>query len=228
MTGMAAGTVVFDLDGTLADTSADLIAAANACFEARGMGRLLDPVADQLVAFHGGRAMLRAGYARLPQDMLLPPAAEEEDYPRLLDFYARNIAEHTRLYAGTEEALEALAAQGRNLAVCTNKPEGLAEILLRELGIRDRFKALIGADTLPVRKPDPRPYLAAVESAGGEVARSFLVGDTETDRKTAKAAGVKVALVAFGPEGENLSRLAPDAMLESFAALPSLTETWLG
>ncbi|WP_134678918.1 HAD-IA family hydrolase [Paracoccus ravus] len=223
-----AGTVVFDLDGTLADTSGDLIAAANACFSGRGLGPLLDPVADALIAFHGGRAMLRAGYARIAADTLLPPGAEDEDYPRLLEHYAGCIAQHTRLYPGTARALDLLAEAGHRLAVCTNKPEALAEILLRELGIRDRFAALIGADTLPVRKPDPRPYAAAVAGAGGEIARSFLVGDTETDRKTASAAGVRVALVAFGPEGEALSRLAPEAMLGHFDELPALAQDWLG
>lgn len=223
-----AGTVVFDLDGTLADTSGDLIAAANACFQGRGLGALLDPVGDALIAFHGGRAMLRAGYARIPADTLLPPGAEDEDYPLLLDHYAACIAHHTRLYPGTEAALERLAGAGHRLAVCTNKPEALAETLLRELGIRDRFAAMIGADTLPVRKPDPRPYAAAVANAGGEIARSFLVGDTETDRKTAAAAGVRVALVAFGPEGEGLSRLAPEAMLAHFDDLPALAQDWLG
>ncbi|MTH76408.1 HAD-IA family hydrolase [Paracoccus aestuariivivens] len=222
-----AGTVVFDLDGTLADTSGDLIAAANACFEGRGLGALLDPVADALIAFHGGRAMLRAGYARMGSDMLLPPGAEDQDFALLLGHYGERIAVHTRLYPGTEAALDQLADAGHRLAVCTNKPEGLAETLLRELGIRDRFASLIGADTLPVRKPDPRPYTAAVEAAGGNVAHSFLVGDTETDRKTAAAAGVKVALVAFGPEGESLSRLAPEAMLAHFDDLPALAQDWL-
>lgn len=223
-----AGTVVFDLDGTLADTSGDLIAAANACFQARGLGDLLHPVDDALIAFHGGRAMLRAGYARMGADRLLPPGAEDEDYPRLLDYYGQDIARHTRLYPGTEAALDRLARDGHRLAVCTNKPEALAEVLLRELGIRDRFAAMIGADTLPVRKPDPRPYQAAVEGAGGTVVKSFLVGDTETDRRTASAAGVKVALVAFGPEGEGLARLAPEAMLAHFDALPALAQDWLG
>lgn len=223
-----AGTVVFDLDGTLADTSGDLIAAANACFQARGLGDLLHPVDDALIAFHGGRAMLRAGYARMGVDRLLPPGAEDEDYPRLLDYYGQDIARHTRLYPGTEAALDRLARDGHRLAVCTNKPEALAEVLLRELGIRDRFAAMIGADTLPVRKPDPRPYQAAVEGAGGTVVQSFLVGDTETDRRTASAAGVKVALVAFGPEGEGLARLAPEAMLAHFDALPALAQDWLG
>lgn len=223
-----AGTVVFDLDGTLADTSGDLIAAANACFQARGLGALLDPVEDALIAFHGGRAMLRAGYARIPADTLLPPGSEDEDYSRLLGHYGDAIAVHTRLYPGTEAALDDLASAGHRLAVCTNKPAALAEALLRELGIRQHFAAMIGADTLPVRKPDPRPYRAAVEGAGGEMARSFLVGDTETDRRTALAAGVRVALVAFGPEGAGLARLAPEAMLRHFDDLPALATDWLG
>ena len=222
-----AGTVVFDLDGTLADTSGDLIAAANACFQARGLGDLLHPTRDALIAFHGRRAMLRAGYGRIGGDTLLPPGAEDDDYPRLLDYYGGAIATHTRLYPGAMAALDRLAADGHRLAVCTNKPAALAEVLLRELGIRDRFAAMIGADTLPVRKPDPRPYVAAVTGAGGVVARSFLVGDTETDRRTAAAAGVKVALVAFGPEGEALTRLAPEAMLAHFDHLPELAQDWL-
>nr|WP_111298611.1 HAD-IA family hydrolase [Paracoccus saliphilus] len=223
-----AGTVVFDLDGTLADTSGDLVAAANACFRARGLGDLLDPVEDMLIAFHGGRAMLRAGYGRMESDMLLPPGAEDEDYNRLLDHYGASIAVHTRLYPGVEAALDQLSQAGHLLAVCTNKPEALAEALLRELGVRDRFAGLIGADTLPVRKPDPRPYQAAVKAAGGQVAQSFLVGDTETDRKTAAAAGVKVALISFGPEGEAISRLAPEALLAHFDELPDLARSWLG
>ena len=124
------GTVVFDLDGTLADTSADLIAAANACFRARGIEVALDPVADALTAFHGGRAMLRAGYGRMGADLLLPPGAEDEDYPRLLDHYGDNIAVHTKLYPGVEAVLDRLRADGHVLAVCTNKPGGLAETLL--------------------------------------------------------------------------------------------------
>ena len=221
------GTVVFDLDGTLVDTAADLIAAANATFADRDLGVVLDPVADALTAFAGGRAMLRAGYARMPADVLLPPGAEDEDFPRLLHHYEACIADATRLYPGVEAALDRLAADGFALAVCTNKPAALAEKLLRLLGIRDRFASMIGADTLPVRKPDPRPYAAAVHQAGGTVAESFLVGDTETDLKTARAAGVQVALVAFGPEGPGIARLSPDALLAHYDALPDLARGWL-
>lgn len=228
MTQDERGTVVFDLDGTLADTAADLIAAANACFESRGLGRLLDPVADAGIAFHGGRAMLRAGYGRMPADTLLPPDAEEIDFPRLLAFYDDCLADSTRLYDGAEAAIEALAAEGYRLAVCTNKPLALAEKLLSALNVREHFTGMIGADSLPVRKPDPRPYAAAVEQAGGDVRHSFLLGDTETDVRTARAAGVRVALVGFGPEGAAISRLDPDHVLDGFAGLPALARSWLG
>jgi phosphoglycolate phosphatase len=218
-------TVIFDLDGTLADTSADLIAAANACFVARGHATLLCPSQDALLAFHGGRAMLRAGYARLGWG---GEAEVEADYPRLLQYYAENIDTHTRLYPGVRESLELLAQEGAALGVCTNKPEALARQLLERLGLSAHFASLVGADTLPVRKPDPAPYRAAVAAAGGVLARSMLVGDTATDRETARACGVPVVLVSFGPEGQGLSRLAPEAMLDHFDQLPALVRALLG
>ncbi len=223
-----AGTVVFDLDGTLADTSGDLVAAANACFRARGLGDLLDPVADALIAFHGGRAMLRAGYGRMSDDTLLPPGAEDEDFDSLLSHYGAAIAVHTQLYPGVEAALDRLAADGHRLAVCTNKPEALAETLLRELGIRDRFGAMIGADTLPVRKPDPRPYQAAVEGAAAPSRSPSWWAIPRPTARRPRLPGVRVALVSFGPEGEAISRLAPEVLLAHFDQLPAIARDWLG
>lgn len=220
MTAGAGRTVVFDLDGTLADTSADLLAAANACFLRLGHGPLLT-AEDALTAFHGGRAMLRLGFSRVGD---WTEAMVDAEYPRLLAAYEGAICAHTQLYPGAVAAVETLRDQGFTVSVCTNKPEGLAEALLRELGIRDLFAALIGADTLPLRKPDPAPYVASVLRAGGTVARSMLVGDTDTDRKTALAAGVPVALVTFGPEGRDIARLDPDALLDHFDDLPALAE----
>ena len=215
-------TVVFDLDGTLADTSADLLAAANACFEEMGHGPMLGPQ-DALTAFHGGRAMLRLGFGRLSA-----PFTEQDvdrEYPRLLSTYAEVLDRETRLYPGAVAAVEALRQQGYATAICTNKPEGLAQTLLERLGVRDLFGALVGADTLPVRKPDPAPYHLAVARAGGT--RSMLVGDTETDRLTGLAAGVPVALVTFGPEGQGVARLSPEALLDRFEDLSDLAERFL-
>jgi phosphoglycolate phosphatase len=214
-------TVIFDLDGTLADTSADLIAAANACFQRLGKGDMLDPVKDALTAFHGGRAMLRLGFERLGTG---GEAEIDAQYPLLLSAYEQDIDRNTFLYPGAVDAVEALRDAGFYVGVCTNKPERLAEILLARLGVRDLFGSLVGADTLTVRKPDPAPYRLSVKQAGGLVERSMLIGDTETDRKTGLAAGVPVALVTFGPEGAGVARLAPEALLENFTDLPALAE----
>lgn len=212
-------TVIFDLDGTLADTSADLIAAANHCFRTIGAGDLLDPVADALTAFHGGRAMLRLGFQRLG---VRGEAEVDRHYPLLLIAYEQEIDRHTRLYPGTVAAIEALQLAGFRTGICTNKPERLADILLTRLGVRGLFASLVGADTLPVRKPDPAPYRLSVERAGGQVARSILIGDTDTDRQTGLAAGVPVALVTFGPEGGDVARFAPEALIGHFDELPAL------
>lgn len=214
-------TVIFDLDGTLADTSADLIAAANHCFRGLGLGDLLDPEADALTAFHGGRAMLRLGFSRVAGR---DEAEVNRQYPVLLAAYEAGIDRQTRLYPGAAEAVEALRRAGFAAGICTNKPEGLAELLMQRLGVRGLFGSLIGADTLPVRKPDPAPYLAAVERAGGVPGRSFLLGDTDTDVATARAAGVPVALVTFGPEGRGIARLGPEALLDAYSDLPALAE----
>ncbi|MEH6836273.1 MULTISPECIES: HAD-IA family hydrolase [Falsihalocynthiibacter] len=212
--------VVFDLDGTLADTSADLIAAANSCFRGLGFGDVLDPVADSLTAFHGGRAMLRLGFERLQHEGF--DAAIDVQYPVLLEAYRQDIDTHTTLYEGAMEAVELLKSGGYAVSICTNKPEGLAQSLLERMGIRGAFDALIGADTLPTRKPDVAPYHAAVVRAGGAVERSILIGDTITDRDTARAAGVPIVLVGFGPSGDAVSSLEPDAILEHYVDLPSL------
>ncbi len=210
---------VFDLDGTLADTSADLIAAANATMAEAGIGTPLDPRQHQSIAFAGGRAMLRAGIGA-PDE-----AGVDRLYPRLLELYGAALAVHTRLYDGAGAALDALSERGWTLAVCTNKPERLAMRLLEELGLDDRFAAVLGADTLAYRKPDPRHLTETVRRAGGTVSRAILVGDTVTDLDAARAARIPCILVAFGPEGEGVTTLAPDALLAHFDALPDLLDT---
>lgn len=211
-------TVVFDLDGTLADTSGDLLAAANACFRDLGHGDMLD-ARDALTAFHGGRAMLRLGFKRLgtPDEALV-----DAQYPRLLSAYADAIDTHTRLYPGAAEAVERLRADGYATAICTNKPEGLAETLMQRLGVRGLFGSLVGADTLPVRKPDPAPLHLALSRVGGRADRAILIGDTDTDRQTGRNAKVPVALVTFGPEGREVARMEPEALLDHFDDLHGL------
>ena len=219
-------TVVFDLDGTLADTGADLIHAANACFRERGLGDLLDSETDKGIGMKGGRAMLTAGFMRhfgsADEVMLL------EDYPKLLEYYAENIDVYTKMFPGAVDAITELRQAGYAVGICTNKPEGLAETLLQRLGVRDLFDAMIGADTLSERKPHPMPLVECVKRLGGDISRTVLVGDTITDHNTSRAAGVASLLVTFGPDGEKVKELQPDGLLWDYKDLQTEVSALIG
>lgn len=218
-------TVIFDLDGTLADTSGDLIAAANQCFRDMGEGDVLDASKDAGTALRGGRAMLRLGMTRLGRAE--DAATIDQYYPVLLEAYGAAIDVHTQVYPRAMEAVEQLKVDGYGVGICTNKPEGLAETLLRRLGVRNAFGALVGADTLTVRKPDPEPLYEAARRAGGDPTKCLLIGDSDTDRNTAKAAKVPCVLVTFGPAGGDMAALSPEALLQDYADLPQIVDRLL-
>ncbi len=217
-------TVVFDLDGTLADTSGDLLAAANTCFRQLGHGDLLT-LADAGTAIKGGRAMLNLGFSRVGG---APDGEVDRQYPHLLAAYAQDINNHSYLYDGAMDAVEALKHCGYKVAICTNKPEGLAETLMQSLGVRQEFAALLGADTLPVRKPDPEHLFETVRRAGGDIDRCLLVGDTATDRDTAKNAQRPSILVTFGPSNDDMHALNPEAVIDRYDQLFDQVERLIG
>lgn len=214
-------TVVFDLDGTLADTSGDLIAAANACFRDMEHGDLLDPVKDAGTAVRGGRAMLRLGFGRLGRD---DEQEVDRNYPRLLHFYEQAIDRYTVIYPGAMEAVEELRRTGYKVAICTNKPEALARQLMQSLGVLDVFGSLVGAGTCSVNKPYAEPLLHAVREAGGDPQNCLLVGDTVTDRETSRAAGVPSVLVTFGPGEEDVHALEPEATIGHYRELQGVVD----
>ena len=215
--------VIFDLDGTLADTSGDLLAAANVCFRDMGHGDVLD-AADAAVALRGARAMLRAGLIRVDR---LDEATIDRYFPVLVEAYGGAISVHTRLYPGAMDAIAVLRDQGHAIGICTNKPEGLADQLMTDLGVREAFGSLVGADTLTVRKPDPEPLFEATRRLGVDPRACLLVGDSDIDRNTARAAGVPSVLVTFGPSGKDMAALEPEALLDDYGALPSVVAALL-
>lgn len=217
--------VIFDLDGTLADTSGDLLAAANHCFRDMGFGDVLTHGPDSGVALRGGKFMLTTGLKRVEA---YEEAKVDAYYPVLLEAYGAAISQQTTLYPGAMEAVEMLKSQGYAVGICTNKPENLAHQLLEELGVLSAFGSLVGANTLPVRKPDPAPLFEAVKRLNCDPRQCLLVGDSDTDRNTAKAADVPSVLVTFGPSGADMAALEPEALLEDFAALPSVVQALLG
>lgn len=216
---------IFDLDGTLADTAADLLSAANGVLGPRGLP-MLDPVRDRAFAGRGGRSMIRRSLSFL--DAPLPveesEALVDDLYPGLLRVYDERLAEETVLYDGALRCLERLAEAGWRLGVCTNKPERLALKLLDRLGVLDRFAAVVGAGTIAVIKPDPEHFRETVRRAGARTDLSVMLGDTRTDLLTARAAGVPCLLTRFGFAAERLEDLAPDAIVAHYDEIAPMLE----
>ncbi|MEM9783687.1 MAG: HAD-IA family hydrolase [Pseudomonadota bacterium] len=220
---------VFDLDGTVADTAADLLAAANIAFAPHGLPTLTMP-RDRAHAMKGGKSMLRRALslagrndvAELPD--LHEHALFRTAYPALLTAYAGALAVHTRPFAGLEACLDRLEGAGWRLGICTNKPEGLAVSLLERLGLAPRFAAILGADTLAVNKPDPEHFIETCRRIGADPARSVMLGDTLTDRETARRAGAPCVLMVHGLARAPLEALEPEAIADDFSEVPGLLE----
>jgi phosphoglycolate phosphatase len=166
----------------------------------------------------GAKALLRRGLAATGE---APESLVEAGFPIFLDFYGANIARGTRAYPGMEAALDALAAQEVALAICTNKTEALTRKLIEALGWQGRFKAVVGGDTLAVRKPDPAPLREAIARAGydGSAGRAAFVGDSITDADTARAAGLPFVAVRFGFSDRPVEQLGADRIIDSYGAL---------
>lgn len=212
-------TAIFDLDGTLVDTAHDLVSALNDIAERFDLPQL-DHAEARKVAGRGGRALMRHAAAKVGRDF--PDETVLVAYPPFLDAYEARLTERSRYFPGVEAALDQLLAEGWRVGICTNKPERLARLLIDALGRADRYGALLGADSLPVRKPDPRHVLETIGRLGGDPARAVMIGDTVTDRAAARNAGVPCALYAHGFSVEPLEALAPEAIFEAYEDLPPL------
>ncbi|PTQ12867.1 phosphoglycolate phosphatase [Sphingomonas oleivorans] len=205
--------VAFDLDGTLADTAPDLTTALN--HSLAHLGRPPVPAEDvRHMVGHGARALLRKGLAATGE---VSETLIDRGFPVFLDHYTAHIADGTRPFPGLEAALDRLAALDVRLAVCTNKLEGLARELIDALGWRDRFAAIIGGDTLPVRKPDPAPLFEAVARAGG--GRAAYIGDSITDTDTARNAKIPCIAVTFGFSDRPADMLGADLLIDHYDEL---------
>jgi phosphoglycolate phosphatase len=185
-------TVVFDLDGTLADTAADIAAAVNHALAS--VGRPALPV-DEIrgLVGEGARELLRKCLERTGG---APEALLDRAFPHQIEHYAANVCNGTTAYAEAEAAMDDLAARGVALAICTNKPERITRLLIEALGWHHRFASVVGGDTLDRRKPDPAPLIEAIARAGG--GRAAYVGDSIFDAETAEAAGIPFVAVTFG------------------------------
>jgi phosphoglycolate phosphatase len=207
--------LILDLDGTLADTSPDLLGATNAVLAARGRA-LLDLAHLRHMVGFGAGALIRQAMAASGAP------AREDEMPALVEIflahYRDHIADGTRLFPGVAETLERLKGQGARLGVLTNKPQELTDRLLPLLGLEGYFAAIYGAGRMPYTKPDPRIFHDVVNASGGGPA--MMIGDSITDLNTARAAGAPCILMSYGFTPVPAAELGADIVLDDFAELP--------
>jgi phosphoglycolate phosphatase len=215
---MSASTLVFDLDGTLIDTAPDLVDTLNVVFAREGLPPVPYEVARNLIG-GGARMMIARGIEA--EGRVAAPAELERLFRDFIAHYSEHIADRSRPFPGLVEALDALAAEGWRFAVCTNKLENLSVLLLDQLGLTHRFAVVCGQDTFGVQKPDPEVLRRTVAAAGGSLRNAIMIGDSLTDIRVARAAGIPVIAVDFGYTERPVSELGPDRIISSFVQLPA-------
>ena len=184
--------VLFDLDGTFADTAPDLTRALNIMLRERG----LPPVpleATRPVTSTGGRGMLKVGFNMTP---------EHPDYAAMraefLELYGKNLCVESRLFPGMDVLLEAIGKAGKHWGIVTNKAERFAKPLIERLDPAGRCACVVGGDTTPFTKPNPEPLYAAAELLGIDPGSAVYVGDDLRDVEAGRAAGMKTIAVRYG------------------------------
>lgn len=205
--------IVFDLDGTLVDSSHDLASAVNAALARVAPGTPALPVGAI-------RAMIGEGARRLISRALERsgvPAPLDEVLPVFMECYSERLLERTRAYDGIPEVLQAL--RPRPLAVLTNKPGGFSRAIMEGLGLSSLFLRIYGGGDLPERKPSPAGLFRLAEEAGADIAETVLVGDSAIDVLTARAAGAGSVGVLWGFDSEGLRRDPPDRLVSQPASL---------
>lgn len=189
-------TLVFDLDGTLVETAPDLHAALNHTLAQKNLGPVtLDTI--RMMIGDGAKAMIRKGLSH-HQASIDDTEIDDHLWPEFLEYYFDNATRWSLPFEDSVDCLEALRASNATLAVCTNKAQHLAERVLEGLDLDRYFAATIGGDALPIKKPDGAHILETIKQSGGQANRAIMIGDSQTDEKAARDAGLPFVFVSFG------------------------------
>ncbi len=214
-------TIIFDLDGTLVDTAPDLTNVLNHILEREGH-TALDSESVRHMVGKGARNLLLQGMSATgvaPTDVRLDQLVAD-----FIDHYANHIADDSKPFEGAVDMLEYFASQGVRMGVCTNKPAGLSRQLLAALKLDHYFGAVLGGDSLPVRKPDPLHILKTIDTLDADPAFAVMVGDSISDINAAKAANIPVVGVSYGYTDIPVARLNPDIIIHRLADLAPALE----
>ncbi|HEV8717352.1 MAG TPA: HAD-IA family hydrolase [Candidatus Binatia bacterium] len=200
--------LIFDLDGTLVDTKADLAAATNHVLASFGLPQLLSAQVADYVG-HGVRVLVERALGPAHADLVA------RGFALFMDYYGVHLLDHTRPYAGIEQLLAAVQAQGLTLSVLTNKPEAASRAIVTGLGLAAYFREIVGGDTLPAKKPDPQGVTYLQRLTGVDLHQTLLIGDSRVDCETGRAAGIVTCGVTWGFGVKDFAALPPQFVVNT-------------
>ena len=222
-------TILFDLDGTLVDTAPDLMRAHNHVMKKFGYPTKSTDEIRNLVGQGAGAMLGRSiwGQAKKEFGKVQDDKIKKEMVDVFVDYYGKNIINESTLIKGVKEFLIWSKEKNISMAVCTNKQEHLAIDLLRKIGIYDYFEYVAGSNTFDYCKPDPRHLTSVIEILNGEISKSIMIGDSETDANAAKNAGIPVILLEDGYTEKNTTEIYHNHLIKDFVGIEKIVAKYL-
>jgi phosphoglycolate phosphatase len=222
-------TILFDLDGTLVDTAPDLMLAHNHVMKKFGYPTKSTEDIRNLVGKGAGALIGRSiwGQAKKEFSKVLDEKIKDEMVKEFINFYGKNIVNESTLVTGVKDFLIWCKEQNISMAVCTNKQEHLSNDLLKKIGIYDFFEYVAGSDTFDYCKPDPRHLTNVVEILDGDLKKTIMIGDSETDANAAKAAEIPVILLENGYTEKNTTEIYHNHLVKDFTDIEKIIKEYL-
>ena len=222
-------TVLFDLDGTLVDTAPDLMHAHNHVMKKFGYPTKSTEEIRNLVGQGAGAMLGRSiwGQAKKEFGKVQDEKIKKEMVKDFVNFYGKNIVNESTLINGVKEFLIWCKGKKISMAVCTNKQEHLAIDLLKKIGIYDFFEYVAGHNTFEYCKPDPRHLTSVIEILGGDIKKTLMIGDSETDANAAKSAGIPVILLEDGYTEKNTTEIYHNHLVKDFIGIEKIVLKYL-
>ena len=222
-------TILFDLDGTLVDTAPDLMRAHNHVMKKFGYPTKSTEQIRNLVGQGAGAMLGRSiwGQAKKEFSKVNDEKVKKEMVSEFVDFYGKNIINESTLINGVKEFLKWCKEKNISMAVCTNKQEYLSIDLLRKIGIYDYFEYVAGSDTFDYCKPDPRHLTTVVEILDGDLKKTIMIGDSETDANAAKAAEIPMILLEDGYTEKNIDEIYHNHLIKDFIGIEKTISKYL-
>ena len=222
-------TILFDLDGTLVDTAPDLMHAHNHVMKKFGYPTKSTEQIRNLVGKGAGAMIGRSiwGQAKKEFSKVNDEKIKKEMVSEFVDFYGKNIINESTLINGVKEFLTWCKEDNISMAVCTNKQEYLSNDLLKKIGIYDYFEYVAGSDTFDYCKPDPRHLTSVVEILDGDLKKTIMIGDSETDANAAKAAEIPMILLEDGYTEKNIDEIYHNHLIKDFIGIEKIISKYL-